>query len=101
FVLLELAASVSKRIGRGQIDQAGGLKKFGTVPRLFSRLAPTPPLIGDAIALAQELHHQLYDCIYLALARREQTPMASADTRLLKKVASTRFAANVVDLTDI
>lgn len=100
-VLVELGAAISKRVGRGQIVLTEGLTIFETAPRLFDRLVPTLPLLADAMAIAQALHHQLYDCVYLALAKREDTRLVTADAHLIRKVASSSFADRVVALTDV
>jgi predicted nucleic acid-binding protein len=40
-------------------------------------------LVEDAAALSLSLAHPVYDCIYLALARKLRTVVVTADTRLL------------------
>ena len=39
-------------------------------------------LLADALALALQLQHPAYDCFYLALARRVDVPLVTADRRL-------------------
>ena len=39
-------------------------------------------LLADALALALQLQHPAYDCFYLALARRVDAPLVTADRRL-------------------
>jgi predicted nucleic acid-binding protein len=41
----------------------------------------------EALALACHLDHPVYDCLYLALARREAAQLLTADQRL-EKLAS-------------
>ena len=37
----------------------------------------------EALALACHLNHPVYDCLYLALARREAAAVLTADKRLM------------------
>jgi predicted nucleic acid-binding protein len=39
-------------------------------------------LLAEALALACHLNHPVYDCLYLALARREAASLISSDQRL-------------------
>ncbi|HEX3673871.1 MAG TPA: type II toxin-antitoxin system VapC family toxin [Rhizomicrobium sp.] len=56
--------------------------------RLFAKLAAAPVAVShadsdvaEALDLAIRLSHPIYDCIYLALARRENTHVVTADRR--------------------
>lgn len=57
-------------------------------------------LAGPALALARELDHSVYDCVYLALARRRGAPFATLDRQFVDRIATTRFAGDVVHLAD-
>ena len=39
-------------------------------------------LVGSALVIAIEQNHPIYDCLYLALARREDAPLFTADRKL-------------------
>jgi predicted nucleic acid-binding protein len=49
---------------------------------LVDRLEPDRHLQAEALALACHLNHPVYDCLYLALARREAASLISSDRRL-------------------
>jgi predicted nucleic acid-binding protein len=49
---------------------------------LVDRVEPDRHLQAEALALACHLNHPVYDCLYLALARREAATLVSADSRL-------------------
>jgi len=49
---------------------------------LVDRVEPDRHLQAEALALACHLNHPVYDCLYLALARREAATLVSADRRL-------------------
>jgi predicted nucleic acid-binding protein len=49
---------------------------------LVDRVEPDRHLHAEALALACHLDHPVYDCLYLALARREAATLITADCRL-------------------
>lgn len=49
---------------------------------LVDRVEPDRHLQAEALALACHLHHPVYDCLYLALARREAATLITMDRRL-------------------
>ena len=56
---------------------------------------PVRPLARRAAALARELDHPIYDCMYLALAEVEGATMVTADQRLIAAVQGTALADRV------
>jgi len=55
-----------------------------TTAELVDHLEPDRSLQAEALALAIRLNHPVYDCLYLALARREAATLVSCDQRLLR-----------------
>ncbi|MCP9915861.1 type II toxin-antitoxin system VapC family toxin [Cyanobium sp. ATX 6F1] len=49
---------------------------------LINHVEPDRVLQAEALALACHLDHPVYDCLYLALARREAAVLLTADRRL-------------------
>jgi predicted nucleic acid-binding protein len=43
---------------------------------------PSRELAADAFRLSQKHDHSVYDCLYVALARREDAPLMTADAKL-------------------
>lgn len=64
-------------------------------------LAPAARLARPALAIALELSHPFYDCLYLALAQREGTRVVTADDRLRRKVKGTPHAALLLWIEDV
>jgi predicted nucleic acid-binding protein len=54
---------------------------------LVDQIEPDRELQVEALALACHFNHPVYDCLYLALARREGAIVLSADQRLLTLAA--------------
>jgi len=63
-----------------QIEEAASI--LHRMPDAFARLVPTAELAKDALLLAQELEHPVYDCVYLALAQREGLGLLTLDATL-------------------
>jgi predicted nucleic acid-binding protein len=45
------------------------------------------PLLPTAFAIASAAGHSVYDCLYLALAEREDCPLVTADRRFYRAFA--------------
>jgi predicted nucleic acid-binding protein len=54
---------------------------------LVDQIEPDRHLQVEALALACHLDHPVYDCLYLALARREAADLLTADQRLQRLAA--------------
>lgn len=68
-------------------DNLGGLDPQGLLADardLVDQIEPDRHLQVEALALACHLNHPVYDCLYLALARREAAQLLTADQRLQK-----------------
>ena len=50
-------------------------------------IEPVRHLQAEALALACHLDHPVYDCLYLALARREAAMLLTADQHVLQLAA--------------
>lgn len=57
-------------------------------------------LAADALRIAIDLNHPVYDCVYLALANRIDGILITADTRFANKVVGTDHSGRVVLLSD-
>ena len=54
---------------------------------LVDHIEPDRHLQVEALALACHLDHPVYDCLYLALARREAAVLLTADQKLIALAA--------------
>jgi predicted nucleic acid-binding protein len=75
----------------------------------MARLRATPvirmshrQILDQALAIALELDHPVYDCLYLALAYQEGVPLVTADRGLVAAAgAQATYADRVLPLADI
>lgn len=79
--LLEAANALWRRNLRGELSVGEAEERLS---ELFNAPVTSIPIEDDlsmAAVLAQRLGHPVYDCLYLALAVREQTQVVTADRR--------------------
>lgn len=57
----------------------------------FVQLRPSRPFAEQALAIALELGHPVYDCFYLAMSEATDVPVVTADMRLQRRCRGTRF----------
>jgi predicted nucleic acid-binding protein len=92
------AAWRSARLGRISQGQLGEIA--ANLPRFFDALVSATGLAPRAVAIAGQLDHPVYDCLYLALAEAEQADFVTADTRLVGKVRATFWEQRTVSLSE-
>jgi predicted nucleic acid-binding protein len=96
----ELANGLWKKARRGEIAADIATAAMGEIRRFIPRFVELADLAGPALALANEIDHSVYDCIYLALALRRAAPFVTLDRAFARSVAKTRFVRDVVHLAD-
>jgi predicted nucleic acid-binding protein len=86
---LEIAHARSRAERRGLIHSPEGSQYlsdlFAYLPKLYASL----PLLPRACGLSSRMRIGVYDCLYVALAEREQCELITADTRLVNSFAPT------------
>ncbi len=96
--LLEAANALWRRVRRGEISGDEAEERLSEL-----RNAPVGSVaIGEDIAaaarLANAIAHPVYDCLYLALAIRQNTHVVTADVRFHAAVRGTPALASAVRL---
>ncbi len=79
---MEVAAALTRRVGRGELVAADARAAMALLPRLGLRLRGTAELLARGIDLSLAGRHPLPDCLYLALAQGEGARLATFDRRL-------------------
>ena len=86
-MLTEVANTLWKLRRADQLHNLDPQQLLADARDLVDRVEPDRHLQTEALALACHLNHPVYDCLYLALARREAATLISADRRLRTLVA--------------
>ena len=85
-LLTECANALWVKARRGELERKEAkerLEALGSAPIRFRR---TTELVRRAFELASDLDHPVYDCLYLAMAIEEITPVVTADRRFVTAV---------------
>ena len=99
-VIPEVADALRKhvRVGDISLEQAGSA--LASLPRWFSEIVTMEGLSVAALTMARRLEHSAYDCFYLTLAESRSSILVTADTRLVNRVARTKYKSHVIHLAD-
>jgi predicted nucleic acid-binding protein len=82
-VVAEIGNALWKSVSRKDLSRSEALDALRIATALFSRLVGIEDLAADAMALATDGRHPIYDCFYLALARRENAVLVTADEDMI------------------
>jgi len=100
-LLYEVANVLWLRVKRGPLAARDAPKALAEVRGALAAIASGAELVESALALSIALAHPAYDCIYLALAEREELTMVTADDRLWRAVQATAYQRRVMRLADL
>ena len=85
-LLAEVGNALWKKGLRGELGDRGAYAaQLGIVASLVT-IVDDADVMPRALDMALALEHPIYDCIYLAVAERDDDRLVSADTRFLGKV---------------
>ncbi|MEQ1952927.1 type II toxin-antitoxin system VapC family toxin [Mesorhizobium sp. CN2-181] len=102
FALIEVANVLWRKQRLGDITETQVDSAISDLPRFFGRRAPSAELLAPALRLARELHHSVYDCMFLALAvALPDAMLVTADQRFLAKTRPSNHYRYLKPLADI
>ena len=81
-MLTELANTLWKLHRAPQLQGVNPQELLAHAKGLVDHIEPDRQLQVEALALAIHFNHSVYDCLYLALARREAAILLTADRKL-------------------
>lgn len=91
-LIAECANILWKKARRGDLTTDEAIAASRLLQQANIEILPTRHLMNGATALAIQLDHAAYDCIYLMLAIENNWSMITADHRLRAKVAESTDA---------
>jgi predicted nucleic acid-binding protein len=97
-VMAEIASALWKAVRFADLAPATAAEAMVAAGAAFHELVSARMLANRALAIALDLRHPVYDCFYLALAEARGSRLVTADGRLLRVCAHTRFAKLVRSL---
>ncbi|MDR3535261.1 MAG: type II toxin-antitoxin system VapC family toxin [Acetobacteraceae bacterium] len=87
-----------KKVRLGELTAEEASLACGILAGAGIELCPMRPLMRPALRLALALDHSAYDCAYLVLALQAGVPFATADGRLVRKVAGCSSEVSVPEI---
>ena len=81
----ECLHALTKRVRGGQLTAQVAELAAASLQRSGVTLEPTQPLAEDILALSLRLSHSAYDCAYLAVARKLDGVLITADEKLIAR----------------
>jgi predicted nucleic acid-binding protein len=97
-LVAEVCNTAWRSVRQGKMAPDHAMRIATVLPGLFNDLADAAALAPRAVAVACELDHPVYDCLYLALAEAQHARLVTADTRLLAKLRGTAWQASTSSL---
>jgi predicted nucleic acid-binding protein len=101
FCLVELTNIAWKKVRQGPLLPGEAAVIAPYLRRSGMQLLPSEPLLADALELAQELDHPVYDCLYVATMDLLGARLVTWDKPLHAKLARSRFAGSAYLLTEV
>ena len=99
-IFAECASAARNRFKSGTIPAFVAEDIFRELPGMLSEIVSSADLARDAFALAEELGHGIYDCFYLALAKRRGVPVVTADLGFIASARRAGYGELVVNLNN-
>jgi predicted nucleic acid-binding protein len=95
---LEVGHALMKAERQGKLSASQGSALWTDVMLDVPRLFPSLELMPRALTLSSECRIGVYDCLYAALAEREDCELLSADERLMRAIGT---RASLIHLRDL
>lgn len=87
WILAEAASTFWKKVKKSELLVVHAERHLADLPSFFEALHPSSELVEEAFRWSIRLRHPVYDCIYLALAMREDCRLVTADVDFSSAIA--------------
>jgi predicted nucleic acid-binding protein len=85
FLLVEVANALRRKVSAGDVDMEQAKDGLLLISTKVTLLPLQHEWICRALAMAAEMAHPIYDCVYLALAEREAALLATRDREFIAR----------------
>lgn len=96
WLLAEAASAMWKKVKRSELLAVHAERNLEALPAFFERLHPSRELVSEAFGWSFRLRHPVYDCLYLALALREECMIVTADEKFHRALEAGGFEARSI-----
>lgn len=84
---VEMAHALTRAERQAKITIGDAIILWADIMTTPPRLESSEPLLPRAITISSTMRVGVYDCLYVAMAERENCELVTADTKLLKNLA--------------
>jgi predicted nucleic acid-binding protein len=95
-ITAELGSAFWKAFRRGTLSRTDAIVALRLSLLPIHELIAAESLHNQALALAIELNHPVYDCFYLTLAAREKAPLVTADETMLAAARKAKIEVRLI-----
>jgi len=99
WLLAEAANTLWRKVKRSELLEIHAQENIEVLPDFFERLVPARELVGEALRLGFRLRHPVYDCLYLALALREDCQLVTDDEEFHLSIDKSAFSGRSILLS--
>jgi len=96
--LIEAANAIWRRARRGELTPAEAHERVAALSTAPIRAVDPAELVPDAVTIACDLGHPVYDCLYLVAAMRQNGHIVTADRRFHAVAAARAVFAGIISL---
>jgi predicted nucleic acid-binding protein len=100
WLLVEAANTFWKKVKRSELLAIHAERHMEDLPLFFGRLFSSAELATEALRLGLRMKHPVYDCVYLALALRENAKLVTADEEFHVRIGQCGMSEHSVLLSD-
>jgi predicted nucleic acid-binding protein len=97
FLLIEAANALRRKVKDGEATRDQALLGLDRIERLVALVPLDQRLRTRAFEIALELVHPIYDCLYLALAEQQGSPLVTFDDELRNRAAAHGLGGLIID----
>lgn len=99
-VRAEVAAAICKRVTSDVLSETEAMTRIGSLESYLDDVVDDLEVMPRGLALAAAMKHHLFDCLYLALALRDDGRLVTADIPFAKKAEAAGHGASVLLLNE-
>ncbi len=97
---VEVANTAWKKLRSNEMTPDQALAATVEIRRFILEIAPVEALTRDALEIASQINHSVYDCVYLALARQRNARFVTLDEAFLRALKPSPYRDVAIHLDD-
>lgn len=96
FTLIEVSNSLQSAVARGRISAQRSKAAFDELNMVCGQPIQSSTYLESALALALEINHSVYDCLYAIAARENIATLVTCDAKFAAKLEREKYAVQDV-----